>query len=174
MIRGGLVPGLAAVGAAAVIVAAYLAIPMPQVDDPPWLVLLTIIVVSVVYVLAGVWALVRITHSAHPLRTGVMALVVMVTAVVVIFALAYVALSVDDVGNFNVPLDKVSALYFTMTILTTVGFGDIHAQTHAAMIAVMVQMVASLTLITTLGRVLVEATRRATRRRYGQRDSGPS
>lgn len=167
VIRAGLPLALAALATAAGILVVYAVLPLPQKDDPPWLVVLSIAVVSLVYVTAGVWALFRIHRSSHPLRTGVTALVVMLTAVVVIFALAYLALSIDDVGNFNVPLDKVSALYFTMTILTTVGFGDIHAVSHAAMIAVMVQMVVSLTLITTGARVLVAATRQATRRKVG-------
>ncbi len=157
---------LGALGIAALILATYYFLPMPDGDDPPWLVMVTIVLVSVVYSLAGVSALFRINRSAHPLRTGVVMLVVMLTAIVVIFALAYLSLSIDNVDNFNVALDKISALYFTMTILSTVGFGDIHAQTHPAMIAVMIQMVVSLTLITTLARVLIEATRRATRKRY--------
>jgi phosphatidylglycerophosphate synthase len=167
VVRQGAPAVLAAIGVAAVILWAYYVLPMPEGDDPPWLVVVTIVVVSLVYIVAGVSALFRIHRSPHPLRTGIVMLVVMLTAIVVIFALAYLSLSIDNVDNFNVPLDKISALYFTMTILSTVGFGDIHAQTHPAMIAVMIQMVVSLTLITTLARVLVEATRRATRKRYG-------
>ena len=68
------------------------------------------------------------------------------------------------------PLTKVSSLYFTMTILSTVGFGDIVASSDASRIAVMIQMVVGLSLITALGRVLVEASRRAARRRYGSGD----
>lgn len=165
VVKQGIPTLLAAFGVAALILVGYSVLPMPQGDDPPWLVVISIFVVSVVYLLVGIWAVFRIDRSRHPLRTGITALVVMLTAVVVMFALAYLSLSISNPGNFNVVLDKVSALYFTMTVLTTVGFGDIHALTHPAMIAVMVQMVVSLTLITTGARVIVEATRRATRRR---------
>lgn len=143
----------------------YLWLPEPSGDDPPWVVFTAIVVVSVVYAIAGVWSLFRIQRSRHPARTGITMLAVMVTAIIVIFALTYLSLSVDDPANFNVVLDKVSALYFTMTILTTVGFGDIHAQTHPAMIAVMIQMVLSLTLVTSLVKVLMETSRRVTRKR---------
>lgn len=166
LIGAGLPMTLGALIGVAAIIALYMWIPEPQGDDPPWLVFAAIVVVGVVYSIAGVWAVFRIEKAKHPARTGITLLAVMVTAIVVIFAMAYLSLSIDNPANFNTELDKISALYFTMTILSTVGFGDIHAQTHPAMIAVMVQMVASITLITTLGRVLVETSRRAMRRRY--------
>lgn len=168
LLAAGLPVTLAATAAVAVILTVYFWLPPPSGDDPPWVILFFIVLVSLLYVVVAIWSVFRIHTSAHPLRTGVTALAVMVTAVVVIFALAYLALSKDNPDNFNVALDKVSALYFTMTILTTVGFGDIHAQTHPAMIAVMLQMVVSLTLVTTLGRIVVEASRSATKRRYDE------
>lgn len=159
---------VSALGLALLMLAVYFVLPEPKVDEPPWLTVAAVVVGGVFYASAGVWAFFRIHKSTHPARTGLNALVLMITAIVLIFALTYLALSVDNVDNFNEPLDKVSALYFTMTILTTTGFGDISAQSHAGMIAVMTQMVVSLTLLTTLARVLVEATRRATRRQRGQ------
>ena len=68
------------------------------------------------------------------------------------------------------PLTKVGALYFTMTILATVGFGDIVAVSDSARIVVMVQMVVGLTLVTALARVLMETTRRAARKRRAEQD----
>lgn len=165
VLKQGVPTMLAAVGIAALILWAYAVVPLPDRDEPPWAVIVSIMVVSAVYFAAGIWALFRIDRSPRPLRAGVTALVVMLTAVVVLFALAYLALSIDNPDNFNVVLDRVSALYFTMTVLTTVGFGDIHAQSHPAMITVMVQMVVGLTLITTGARVIVEAARRAARRK---------
>lgn len=168
MLRAG-VPALLAGGSVVMImIGLYLVLPEPTRDDPPWLTFTSILVVSIVYAAAGVWSVARISRAKHPLRTGVVMLAVMVTAMVVIFSLTYLSLSVDNPANFNVPLDKINALYFTMTILSTVGFGDITAATHAAMIAVMIQMVVGLTLITTLARVLMEAARRAARRRFDE------
>jgi hypothetical protein len=161
---------LGAIGAAALIIALYMWLPAPSGDDPPWGVFVAIVVISLVYIVAGVWSLFRIQKSRHPARTGITLLALMITAIIVIFSLAYLSLSVDNPANFNVPLDKISALYFTMTILTTVGFGDIHAQTHPAMIAVMVQMVISLTLITTLAKVLTETSKRVMRQRMNERN----
>ena len=162
-----IVGGLLAVAG---MVTLYLLLPEPAGDDPPWFVFVSIVVVSVVYSAAAVWSLLYINRAKHPLRAGFTLLTVMVTAMVVIFALTYLSLSINDPSNFNVPLTKVSSLYFTMTILSTVGFGDIVASSDAPRIAVMIQMVVGLSLITALGRVLVEASRRAARRRYGSGD----
>ncbi len=160
----GVMAGLAVVAA---MIAVYLLVPTPKDDDRPWSVLITIVVVLLVYSAAAVWALVRINQSPHPMRTGFVLLSVMITAMVVIFALTYLSLSASDPGNFNVPLTKVSALYFTMTILATVGFGDIVATSEAGQIAVMLQMVVGLTLLTALARVIVAAARSATQRKMG-------
>ena len=161
-------PGaLAGLASVAAMIAAYLLVPTPKDDDRPWVVFLTILLVLAVYAAAAVWALVRINRSAHPMRTGFILLAVMITSMVVIFALTYLSLSASDPDNFNVPLTKISALYFTMTILATVGFGDIVATSDAGQIAVMLQMVVSLTLLTALARVLVAAARSATKRKMG-------
>lgn len=142
--------------------------PVPQPEESALGVVVALVLVALVYLILAVWSVARINKSRHPLRAGLTLLAVMVTAVVVMFALTYVTMSAHNPASFNVALDKVSALYFTMTILTTVGFGDIHAVTHAAMIAVMVQMVISLTLITTVARVIVSAARQATRKQIEQ------
>lgn len=169
-VRAGFPLALAGLVVAAAILVIYAAIPEPLGDEQPWLVFLTIVVVSAVYVLTGLLLVLRVNRSPHPMRTGIVALTVMVTAMVAIFSLTYLSLSIDNPGNFNQPLDKISAMYFTMTILSTVGFGDITAITHPAMIAVMVQMVVGLTLLTGLARVLVTTARTAAKKRLVEAD----
>lgn len=159
----------AVIGGTAVIVGLltiYMVLPEPTGEEPPWLIFISIVVITVIYSAGAIWSLLYINRAKHPVRVGLITLAVMVTAMVVIFALTYLSLSVESAENFNVPLDKVGALYFTMTILSTVGFGDIVATGNPSRIAVMIQMVVGLTLITALARVLVEAARRAARRRY--------
>lgn len=162
--RGAPVLALALLSVAGML-AIYWFMPVPSNEDSPILVFLGITVLGIIYLIAGIGAMFLISRSKNPLRTGIVLLAVMLTAVVVIFALTYVSLSASNPENFNVPLDKVSSLYFTMTILSTTGFGDIHAQTHAGMIAVMMQMVLGLTFITVMARVLVASTKVATKKR---------
>lgn len=168
MLKQSLAGALGAVLAMGLMLGAYLWLPTPNGDDPPWSILLVVVLASLAYAAAGLWGLVRIGKAKHPIRAGATLLSVMLTSIVVSFALSYLTLSVDNPANFNEPLDKVSALYFTMTILSTVGFGDIVARSHPAMIAVMIQMAAGLTLITVLVRVVSEAVKRAAKKRRGE------
>ena len=164
VVRAGVPAVAAGLITVALVLALYAWMPIPQSEDSPAGVVVGIAFVGLLYLGVAIWSVGRISKSRHPLRAGMTVLGVMITAVVVLFALTYVTMSTHNVAAFNVPLDKISSLYFTLTILTTVGFGDIHAVTHPAMIAVMVQMVVSLTLITTVGRVIVSTAKSATRR----------
>ncbi|MEZ5184413.1 MAG: potassium channel family protein [Candidatus Nanopelagicales bacterium] len=168
LLRTGLPAVLGAALVVALILGVYMVVPVPKEEDRPWRVVVIIVGIAVVYVFAAFWSVVRIGKTNHPLRVGTLALALMLTSVVVIFALTYLVIGATDPSSFNVQLDKVSALYFTMTILSTTGFGDITAVSHTAMIAVMLQMVVGLTLITAVARVIVEAVKRAAKRKQAE------
>ena len=68
------------------------------------------------------------------MRLDVLALVVFV--VVPLFALGYYALEQGDAGQFAEMATKTDALYFTMSTLGTVGFGDVHATGQLARVLV--------------------------------------
>jgi hypothetical protein len=63
-------------------------------------------------------------------------------------------------ANFSAPLDRTNALYFTVTVFSTVGFGDITATTHTARLVVTAQMVADLVIIGIAIQVIVGAVKR--------------
>ena len=44
---------------------------------------------------------------------------------IVVFAWTYLTLARSDATGFSQPLTRISALYFTVTVFSTVGFGDI-------------------------------------------------
>jgi hypothetical protein len=70
-------------------------------------------------------------------------------------------LAMDHHGDEFAGLDtKVDAAYFTVTTLTTVGFGDISATSQAARVAVTFQMLFDLAFLGVAVRVLVTAARR--------------
>jgi voltage-gated potassium channel len=75
------------------------------------------------------------------------------------FALVYVMLAQADAAGFSQPMTRVAALYFTVTVLSTVGFGDITAQTDATRIAVTIQMVLDLILVGVVVKVVIGASR---------------
>ncbi len=109
------------------------------------------------------------------------ALVVAVVMLTLLFALAYEMMSAVSPAAFSESLDRSSAIYFTVTILSTVGFGDITPVTAAARWVVTLHMIVNITLVVVLGRVLLMAariarTRRATTSAAGDDSdsSGPS
>jgi voltage-gated potassium channel len=73
----------------------------------------------------------------------------------------YLSMSHANVNSFSVPLDRVSAIYFTVVTFGTVGFGDITPTTDIARLAVTVQILIDLAFLTLLIRVIVNAARSA-------------
>ena len=65
----------------------------------------------------------------------------------VAFSAIYLALSHENAGTFTQHLTHARALYFTITIFSTVGFGDITPRTDAARLVVSAQMLLDLALI---------------------------
>lgn len=116
----------------------------------------------------------RISKANSPALAGVEALALVFGIFITMQALIYVGLSTRDAGSFTEPLDKMDGLYFAVTVLTTVGFGDITATTALARGVVTFQMVVNLALIGTAVKVLSTSTRRAARARRTQGRAGPA
>jgi voltage-gated potassium channel len=91
---------------------------------------------------------IRSLGAAHyPVLRAVQAIAILVGLFIVAFALGYLAMSAAYPDAFSESLDKISALYFTVTVLATVGFGDITATNGGARLLVTAQMVLGLGLI---------------------------
>ncbi len=71
-------------------------------------------------------------------------------------ALACHVLAVQEPGQFSDLNTKVDALYFTLTTMSTVGFGDIHAVGQHARILVIVMMIFDLIFLAALGRAIAD------------------
>ena len=125
-----------------------------------WLVLGLIAFVVLVAV-----QVVSILRSSYPALRAVEALSTAVPLFVLIFATTYLLLTASQQRAFNEPLDKTDALYFTMTVFSTVGFGDIVPRTEAARLTVTLQMVGNLIVLGLLARVVVGAVQLTRQRR---------
>jgi len=68
-------------------------------------------------------------------------------------------------GSFTAPLTRTDALYFTVTVFSTVGFGDITAKTETARLVVTGQMIADLVILGLAIKAIVSAVRRGRQRR---------
>ncbi|MGW1143502.1 potassium channel family protein [Streptomyces sp. NPDC002454] len=108
-------------------------------------------------------------EGTHP----AFAIIVLMCATVLVFAVAYRALARDP-GEFDGLATRVDALYFTVVTLATVGFGDITARGQSARVVVILQIVytfvfltAAATAVTT--RIRSRVTSRSAGRRAGRR-----
>ena len=150
--------GARALIGAAVLVAAYYIVPDSLESAPS--VLLRIILTGAVVAAMLAWQIRAIVDAELPLLRAMEALALTVTLMVVGFASFYIQVSKRDPTAFNEVLNRTGALYFTMTTLATIGYGDIHARTNGARIAVMVQMLFNVVVIGASVKVILHTARR--------------
>ena len=115
---------------------------------------------AVVYLVISRRQLKRITHSRFPTLMAAEALVLLAALFLAVFAMIYVAISLFDTKAFTEPLDAFTSYYFALTVLATVGFGDITPVTTVARAVTMVQMALDLVFIAVLIRVVSTAARK--------------
>jgi hypothetical protein len=111
------------------------------------------------------WQVRAILTAPHPEARAVEAAVSAVTVFTLLFALLYLGLAEAHAASFTQHLDRISALYFTVTVLTTVGFGDITARTDGARLVVTIQMLLDLILLAVIVRAFFAAGRSTAQRR---------
>lgn len=99
--------------------------------------------------------------ARYPTLRAVEALVFSAAMFLAIFAMVYAIISVGDTAAFSEELDSFSAYYYALTVLATVGFGDIAPATVPARSVTMVQMALDIAFIAVLIRVMTTAARRA-------------
>ena len=106
-----------------------------------------------------------IARSRNPVIKAIEVVTFALVLLLVVFAFTYRWISEADPASFSEELGRIDSMYFTITTLTTVGFGDITARSDAARIFVMLQMLFDLALIAGLLRMVLIATRTGLRRR---------
>jgi hypothetical protein len=97
--------------------------------------------------------IVRMVHDVPGTRPA--NLLVALFAAVVLFAAADYLVAVSRPGQFQDLETKTDALYFAVTTMATVGYGDVHAIGQLARGLVTVQLLFNLTVLATGGAVLV-------------------
>lgn len=111
------------------------------------------------------WQLRRVARSPRPILASIDALVMIIGAFVIFFSLIYTGIDSLAPGSFTEDLSRLSAAYFTMTVLATVGFGDITPVSDTARAVVMVQMGLGLGLVAATLRLVTGAARKSVTRR---------
>lgn len=152
------------VGATVAILVVYFEIPQERSETAPE----ALAVVAVGLTVFGVifWhQLRRIRSARYPMLRAAEAIVLVATLFIVLMSSIATALSNADASNYSEPLSRVDALYFTVTTLATVGFGDITPTTPTTRAVTTLQIVLGVTLLGAGLRSLATVGQRA-------RDSG--
>jgi voltage-gated potassium channel len=125
-------------------------------------------------VFAGVigWQLRAILRSQYPALRALEALAFAIPLFLLVFAAAYVKLADTQAHAFTEPLNRTDALYFTITVFSTVGFGDIAPVATAARVTTMVQMLGDLVVVGLVLRVMLGAVKEGRQRRAAD-SAGP-
>lgn len=110
------------------------------------------------------WQVRAIVRSPHPELRAVESLATVVPLFVLLFATSYFLLERATPGSFTEPLTRTDALYFALTVTSTVGFGDITAHTETARVMTMIQIVGGILLVGIAARVVVKAVDTGRRR----------
>jgi voltage-gated potassium channel len=98
-----------------------------------------------------------IVRSDTPRLRALEAVAIGLPFLLLLYASTYTLMSTNSPDSFTEALDRTDALYFTMTVFSTIGFGDIAPVTHAARIVTMSQMVVGLLTIGLAARLLITA-----------------
>ena len=114
-----------------------------------------------------------ITHSPHPRLRAVDALASTLPPFLLLYSTAYYLMEHSQVTNFKQPMTRTDALYFAVTVFSTVGFGDIAPLTQAARIVVTTQMIGDLLLLSLAARVVVGAVQQGVRRQVHMGEDEP-
>ena len=118
-----------------------------------------------VFVGVMVWQVRKITRSRYPGVQAVEALGLIVPLYLLLFASTYFLMERASAAAFTQPLTRTDALYFTVTVFSTVGFGDIAPKSEAARVVLIVQMLGDLAVLGAGIRVLLGAVQRGRQQR---------
>jgi voltage-gated potassium channel len=148
---------------AAVLVVLYYVLPLDRRWDSDTAVRL----LAGLLVLAGVvvWGVKIIASSRNPGVRAAEALALALPFFLLLFASTYFVMERNSAASFTQPMTRTDALYFTVTVFSTVGFGDITAKSETARVVLIVQMLADLAFLGAGVRVLLGAVQRGRERR---------
>ena len=102
------------------------------------------------------------------MRRAVIALAVVLPLFVVLFSWLYLIVSKSNPAAFGTKMSHTEALYFTVTVLSTVGFGDITAKTDPARLLITAQMVSDLILVAIVVKLILGTASHAREQRGTQ------
>jgi hypothetical protein len=151
----------------------YFVAPLGLSDDPLPLPVATALSVVIALGLAGLIGRKIVDVLDGRSTTRLTGLLLLLMVVVLAFSLTYLMLERSDHGQMVGLHTRLDALYFTITTLITVGYGDVHPQGQAARGIATVQMVFNAVFVAGLVRAMFYEARVRWEPR-SRRDSGSS
>jgi voltage-gated potassium channel len=149
---------------ASVVVVTVLYYLLPFDRSATWVVVTLLVAGLVVFVGLVAFQVRAIAASPFPGLRAIEALASSVPLFLALFAGTYFVMARLSPGSFTAPLTRTDALYFTVTVFSTVGFGDITAKTETARLVVTGQMIADLVILGLAIKAIVSAVRRGRQR----------
>jgi cation transport ATPase len=140
-----------------VVIGAYFILPFGRQSSANAVIRFVVVVILIGLVIW--WQASRILKARHPEVRAIEAIGTILAVILVLFSALYLGMSHASASTFTQPLDHMGALYFTTTVFSTVGFGDITPRTDAARAIVSAQMIIDLILIGTVVRLLITTAR---------------
>jgi hypothetical protein len=155
------------------LLALYAVIPVPGQREPLWFTLLMALGGLAFLAYAFITLAQRAQRSTDDTAIRLEALVAVLYAFVVFMSLVYLGLA-SSPGQFDELNTRVDALYFTMSTIATVGFGDVHATGQAARLVVTVQIFLDLIFVGLVARIILPSLARQRAQRNETRASWTS
>jgi hypothetical protein len=157
--------GIRAAATGVLVLVVYFVVPISNEPHASVLVRLTVGLAFFVAVL--IYEVRAIVRSDRPMLRAADAMALVIPVFIVVFAWIYLTMARSNPLAFSQRIDRVSALYFAMTLFSTVGFGDIVPRNDPARLVVTVQMAADLVVIAVVVRLILGAARGSSGARAG-------
>ena len=155
----------------AVVLAVYYLLPFEGYSTG---VAITVLVIGLVLLIALiVWQVRRIIVDPYPRLRAIEALATTGPLFLILFASTYFVMARLAPHSFGTPLTRTDALYFVVSVFSTVGFGDITAKTETARLVVTGQIIADLIILGLAVKIIVGAVKRS-QQQSTRGDLGPS
>jgi hypothetical protein len=154
--------GVRAIATASIVLALYFSLPVIPREHQS--VALRLAVALAFFVAVLLFEIRRITEHDQPMLRATVAMATIIPLFIVLFSWIYLTMSRSDPKAFGVVMSRVEALYFTVTVFSTVGFGDITPRTDAARLVTTVQMMADLVVLALVVRLILAAASRGAAR----------
>jgi voltage-gated potassium channel len=119
----------------------------------------------VIFVCLVVWQVKNIVGSPYPAVKAVEALALILPFYLLLFASTYFVMERESAASFTQTMTRTDALYFSVTVFSTVGFGDIAPRSEPARVVLIFQMLGDLVILGVGARLLLTAVERGRQRR---------